>query len=861
MAILKSNTNKQSIPNRPKVRRTSMLATAKMALRMVRRDWRAGELRVLAIAIVVAVTCVTAVVFFTDRIGQALKYQAGELIAADLRIVADHPLDAGLRDKAKDLGLKVADAWNFRSMVLAKDSNRLAEIKAVSNLYPLRGELRISRQLFGEGVAIDHIPAPGAVWAEPMLLRQLNVDVGDEIYVGAKKFVIDGVIKYEPDRSGDMFSIAPRVMLNLADLPATELIQEGSRIRYAMLVAGDKPAVDQFRKQVKKQLGPGERVEGVEDARQEVRFALQRAQQFLGLAAIVSVMLSFVAVAMSARRFAERHLNTCAIMRCVGAKQSQITQVFFIQLLLLSVFASVLGCAFGYVAQSVLVDLLGELLVVKLPDSSLWPVASGLVVGMVGLTGFALPPVMRLKEVPTLRVLRRDLGRIPPLSFSSYVFGVSAIAGLLMWQAGELKLGFIMLGGMVVAALVLTMVSYGLIGMLKWLPAGEGIAWRFGLNNITRRTQGSVIQVLAFGVGIMVMLLLVVVRTDILQAWQHNLPDDAANRFIINIQPDQTQAVLDFFAQRKLSNVALYPMVRGRLVAINDKAVDASSFEDERARRLVQREFNLSWAAEMQKGNKIVQGQWWAGQSSSRPQEHNQVQKQFSIEEGIAQTLGVKLGDTLRYAISGAEFSAEVTSIRSVQWDSFQPNFFVVVPPGVLDHFPASYITSFYLPSERAGVLDELVKRFPNVTVIDISAIMNQVRRIMERVALAVEYVHIFTLLAGLMVLYAAIQATQDERLRENAILRAIGAKRKRLLQGLVTEFSILGALAGLLGAIIAVVLGYVVSVYVLELDYIHNLWIWIIGPLGGAIGVGLSGTLGTRKVLSRPPLAVIREI
>jgi putative ABC transport system permease protein len=354
-----------------------------------------------------------------------------------------------------------------------------------------------------------------------------------------------------------------------------------------------------------------------------------------------------------------------------------------------------------------------------------------------------------------------------------------------------------------------------------------------------------------------VMLLLVVVRTDILRAWQHNLPADAANRFVINIQPDQRQAVLDFFAHSNLSNVSLYPMVRGRLEAINGKNIDPDSLEDGRAKRLVQREFNLSWAADLQKGNKITQGQWWSRQSL--PQK--QGQKQFSMEEGIAKTLGVKLGDTLTYNISGTQISAKVTSIRTVQWDTFQPNFFVIAPPGVLDTFPVSYITSFYLPSSKAGVLDELVKRFPNVTVIDISAIMNQVRQIMERVAMAVEYVHIFTLLAGLMVLYAAIQATQDERLRENAILRALGAKRKRLLQGLVTEFTILGALAGMLGSVIAVVLGYVVSVYVLDLEYLHNTWIWILGPLGGAIGVGLSGTLGTRKVLSRPPLSVIREI
>lgn len=836
-----------------KTYQTNILANARLALRLLKRDWRAGELRVLALAIIVAVTCVTAVVFFTDRIGQALKYQASELIAADLRVVADHALPVEFTSDAKSLGLAVAESENFRSMVLTDGKSGLAEIKAVSRLYPLRGTMRIAENPFDPGVATRAIPKPGTVWVEPALLRHLNVKVGDNLLVGAKRFEITAVIKYEPDRSGDMFSIAPRIMLNIKDLPATELVQEGSRIRYTLYLAGDKQPIEHFRKQIKKQLGRGERIEGVEDARQEVRFALQRAQQFLGLAAIVSVMLSFVAVAMSARRFAERHLNTCAIMRCVGARQSQITQIFFIQLLVLSVMASLLGCVFGFIAQSVLVELLGSLLVVKLPASSLWPVFTGLVVGMVGLTGFALPPVLRLKEVPTLRVLRRDLGRIPPLSLSSYAFGLLAIAGLIFWQAGEVKLGMIMLGGIAATAAVLTLVSFGLIRLLKLLPAREGIAWRFGLNNITRRTHGSVVQVLAFGVGITVMLLLGVVRTDILKAWQHNLPQDAANRFVINIQPNQTQAVVNFFSQHTTSKVALYPMVRGRLVAINDKVVDANSQPDLRARRLVQREFNLSWTSTMQKDNKILQGKWWG--------EKGIGQNQFSVEEGIAKTLNIKLGDRLTYSISGDKFTAKVTSIRSVQWDTFQPNFFVVTPPQVLNGFPVSYITSFYLPAAKAGVLDELVKQFPNLTVIDISAIMDQVRRIMNRVALAVEYVHVFTLLAGLMVLYAAIQATQDERLRENAILRAIGAKRKRLLRGLMTEFTIIGALSGLLGTVIAVTLGYVVSVHVLELQFSPDPWVWLIGPLGGAVGVGLSGTLGTRKVLSRPPLAVIREI
>ncbi|WP_455204202.1 ABC transporter permease [Kaarinaea lacus] len=825
-----------------------------LAMRMLRRDWNAGELRVLAISIVVAVTCVTAVIFFTDRIGQALKYQAGELIAADLRVVADHPLEDSFRSKAQQLDLSVAESWNFRSMVLTSDgNNRLSEIKAVNDNYPLRGELRIAAKPFADGAPAQGIPTQGSVWVEPMLLTQLGVAVGDQIYVGAKAFTIDAVIRYEPDRSGDMFSIAPRVMLNIKDVAATELIQEGSRIRYSLLVAGDKSAVDKYRKQIKKNIGPGERIEGVQDARQEIRIALERAQQFLGLAAIVSMILSYVAVAMSARRFAERHLNACAIMRCVGAKQHQITQIYFMQLFVMSLSASLVGCAFGFASQTVLTNLLGELLVVKLPPSSWWPILTGIVVGMVGLTGFALPAVMRLKNVSTLRVLRRDLGAMPPLSLSSYSFGLIAIAGLLLWQAGDLKLGVIMLAGLIGTVVLLVGVAYVLVRLLKMLPTGEGVAWRFGVNNITRRTKSSVIQVLAFGIGIMVMLLLAVVRTDILTAWEKNLPEDAANRFVINIQPGQKDAVLEFFAQRNMQEVGLYPMVRGRLALINDVSVGEHSFSDERAQRLIRREFNLSWAQQLQSDNKILQGQWW--------QSGSQKKQQFSMEEGIAKTLNVSLGDQLTFNVSGEHVTAEVTSIRSVEWDTFRPNFFVLSPPETLNRYPASYITSFYLEPQKSAVLDELIALFPNLTIIDISAVMNQVRRIMDRVVLAVEYVHLFTLLAGLMVLYAAIQATQDERLQENAILRAIGAKRQRLLRGLITEFALIGALAGLLGAMVAVLLGYVLSVHVLELKYIANPWIWVIGLIGGAVGVGFGGTVGTRKVLKKPPLMVIKEI
>ena len=830
----------------------SLKPTLLLALRMLRRDWKAGELKVLSAAVVVAVTCFTAVTFFTDRIGQALRFQASELIAADLRVSSDHPIRPALLEQARQRALRTAQTQTFRSMVRAGGRNQLAEIKAVSEHYPLRGSVRVSAKAFAADSAATGIPAPGTVWVEPRLLNALALSPGDTVNVGASTLRISKIITYEPDRSGEMFSIAPRLMLNLADLPATQLVQEGSRIHYHLLLAGPPKAVRGFRQAVAKQLQRGERLEGVQDARREVRVALDRAQQFLGLAALVSLVLSCVAIAMSARRYSERHLNTCALMRCVGAQQDQITLIYVAQMLTLGVFASVLGCALGYVAQAGLVKILAGLLVVALPAPSVLPLVSGMVIGLVSLLGFAIPPVLRLREVPTLRVLRRDLGALPPLAWSSYLFGLCALALVLLWLAGDLKLGLIMLGGLAGTALLLVVISALLVRGLQLLPAHGAIAWRFGIANILRRKRHSVIQVLAFGVGIMVLLLLTLVRSDLLAMWHDSLPKDASNRFVINIQPQQVEPVKQFFTARGLSALQLYPMVRGRLQSHNGQTVQPEAQDGERAQRLAAREFNLSWAGELQKDNKIVAGHWWGAQASGVAQ--------FSVEEGLAKTLGLKLGDQVTFNVAGQALTGEITSLRSVQWDTFKANFFVLTPPGVLDHYPASYITSFYLAPNQVQLLDQLVRRFPNLTVIDISAIMNHVRLIIERVTLAVEYVFLFTLLAGLMVLYAAIQATQDERTRENAILRALGAGKRRLLQSLMTEFAALGALAGLLAALVSTLLSYVLARYVMDLEYMFNPWVWVIGLLAGALGVGLAGTLGSRRVLVKPPLQVLRE-
>ncbi|HEY5602889.1 MAG TPA: FtsX-like permease family protein [Gammaproteobacteria bacterium] len=826
----------------------------KLALRLMRRDWRAGELRILTVALTIAVTCVTSVVFFTDRIAQALDMQASELLAADLRIVADRPVNPEYVKAAAGSQLRTAQTSSFRSMVRSPaGASQLAEIKAVSDEYPLRGALKISRQAFDAGVETDQVPAAGEVWIEPRMVNQLNVSIGDDIMLGSRTFRITAFLRYEPDRSGDLFSIAPRVLMNLQDLPGTGLIQEGSRMRYRLLVAGDKSQVRQFRNWVEKQLRAGEQVEDVRDARQEVRVALQRGQQFLGLSAIISVVLAFVAVAMSAQRYAERHLNTCAILRCVGAHQSHIARIFLLQLVVLGVAASVIGSGIGYLAHAVLYHIAGSLILVDLPGPSLWPVLTGFAVGLLGLVGFALPPIWRLRNVPTLSVLRRELGTLKPLALSSYLFGIVTLALLVLWQSGNWKLGSSVLGGVILTTVVLALFAFGLILVLKRLLPRLHVEWRFAIANITRRRITSIVQVVAFGIGIMVLLLLSMVRGDLLESWQNSLPADASNRFVINIQPDQLLTVEEFFRNNGLTQTRLYPMVRGRLTKVNGGELQTGGLEDERARHLAAREFNLSWTKDMQIDNKIVKGTWWPAADFARDQ--------FSVEEGIAKTLNLKLGDVLTFQVAGEDVSARVTSLRSVQWDTFRANFFVLAPPGLLDAYPASYITSFYLPGDNVSLLDELVRKFPNLTVIDISVIMNQVRSIMSRITLTVEYVFVFTLLAGLTVMYAAIHSTLDQRIRENAILRAIGASRKRLLHGLAAEFAVMGLLAGLLASLCASIAGFVLARQVFELEYQLNLSLWVVGMAGGMLGIGLAGILGTRQVLARPPLTIIKNI
>ena len=819
---------------------------------MLWRDWRGGELTILAIGLIIAVTSITAVGFFTDRIERGLQMQSAELIAGDLVLTSGRADIYDYIAEARSNDFRVATTQQFRSVVLANERLQLAEVKAVSDGYPLRGVVRTSDTAFGDDEATTGIPAPGELWVEPRLLQLLDLEIGDSVDLGASTFTIRKFIRYEPDRAGDLFSVAPRVMMNSADLDATGLIGTGALVNYRVLIAGDSDRIIKYRAYLKQQLRAGEQVLSVEEGRPELNTALKSAQQFLGLAALISVLLAGVAVATVANRFSSRHLNTSAMMRCLGASQDTIIRLFTMEMLWLSLLASTIACLLGILTQFVITELLDQLVLKQLPPPSLQSVALGYATGIVMLIGFALPPLLSLRRVPPLHVLRKDVPTRPPSVWTVYLAVVLCMSLLLYWQIGDLQLVSIVIGGIMATLAALASAAYLLILLLNRLRARVGVAWRFGLANISRRPGSSVVQIVAFGLGIMVLLLLSTVRSDLLDNWQSSLPDDAPNYFVINVQSDQVEKIMENFEQMGVDKTKLYPMVRARLVEVNGRKISTTDYQSERAKRFVTREFNLSWAKEMQPGNELVMGQWWQQQDYGKPL--------ISFETKLAQTLKLEVNDVVSFDINASLMDFTVSNLRSVDWDTFNVNFFTVVSPGVLEDQPANWITSVYLDKEQRKQLDKLVREFTNITLIDIETIMQRVRDIIERVSLAVEFIFLFTLMAGLAVLYAAIQSNQDERRFESAVLRTLGASKKVLMLGLFAEFTMLGALSGLLAGLSATSLAWLLAEFIFRFEYTFDISVALTGLISGILIVVVAGLLGTRSVLTTPPVQTLRE-
>jgi putative ABC transport system permease protein len=817
---------------------------------LLSRDWRAGELTVLAAALLVAVAAMTGVAFLTDRVGQAVELRAAESLAADLRLASTRPIAEDYATLAARNGLRSARVNSMPSVVFAGEANTLAAVRAVSTGYPLRGQLKTSNRLLGEVEVTDAIPGPGEAWAAPRLLARLGVDTGTEVEVGGANLRVTRVLDFRPDEGWSFVDLAPTLLINETDLAATELVQPGSRVAYRMLFAGDRGTVDDFKSQLEDRLLEGERLRDIKDTNPQIRSSMERSGRFLNLASLVSVLLAAVAVAMAARRYSQRHRDRIALLKCMGASESTILRSNVWQLLLLALAGGAIGSIIGFAAQLGLAWLMRDLIGQNLPAPGLAPAALGIVTAICVLAGFALPDLAQMGKTPPLRVLRRDLDP-PRLRYGmGWLAGVAAVLALLLWIMRDTRLVLTIFAGTAITFFALGIASSLLVRALRGFRGAAGVAWRYGLANIARRGRESVVQVVAFGLGMMVLLLLSTVRTDLMTTWRQSLPENAPNQFMINIQPQEIEDMSAFLAERDLEVPHFVPLVRARMTAINGEDVTQMTFEDPQGESWARRDANLSWTETLQADNRVISGTFW--DPAFRGAE-------VSVEEEFGRELGLSLGDVVGFDIAGETVSATVTSFRTVEWDSFSPNFFMVFSPGVLEPFPVTFITSLHIAETQRDVMLDLMREFPSVTAIDLDAVLSQVRDVMDKAALAVQAVFVFTLLAGLTVLWAAVQATRDERRYESAMLRTFGASKRRVLSGVAAEFLAIGLLAGVLAAAGASLAGYLLAHKLFELEYHFSPELWLAGPLLGMLFVGLSGMAATWRVITHAPVNVLR--
>ena len=817
-----------------------MSAGMAQAWRMLRRDWRAGELGVLATALVVAVASVTSVGFFADRVGRALARDAHQLLGADLVLLADHPWREEVAEKIVASGAAHAEAMSFISMALKGEASQLSGVKAVSAGYPLRGRLRIAPAPGAPDAEAKGIPARGTVWIEERLVTALGAPVGSKIRLGDSSLEVGAVITLEPERSAGFFNFAPRILMNIADVPATGLVQTGSRVTYFQYAAGPPRVIARLESFFEPRLRRGERIETLESGRPEIRAAVERGQRFLGLTALLAAVLAGVAIALATRRFVERHLDGVAVMRCLGATQRRLVRLHTAQFTLLGLLACTIGAAAGYAAQAGLGAALSGLIESKLPAASAWPAFQGALIGLALLLGFALPPLVQLKNVPALRVMRRELDAPRPSAALAYGAGLAVVCGLLVWQAGELKLGAYVVGAFTAALVVFFAVSLVCLRLLSRLRIGR---------ELRRHVRANAVQTAALALGLTALLLLTFTRNDLVNAWRRSAPADAPNRFMIGMQPDQVVPIRNFLKEKRIDIPDFYPMVRGRLVAVNGAPVREADYSDERARRLVEREFNLSYMDELPSHNAIAAGRWL---DPDRPE--------VSVEQGIAERLGWKLGDELTFAVGGERFSAKITSLRRLRWDSMKVNFFVIAPPKLLAGFPTSFVSAFRLDPGREAVVSELAARFPNVTVIDVGAILREAQALVDQLVHAVQFIFLFAMGAGLLVLYSALAATEDERRREAAVMRVLGASRAQVSRRTRSEFLAMGLVAGALASLGAASIGEVLARRVFDIDLPLDAALWLAGPLAGLALLSLNAWLSSRKVLAVPPALTLRD-
>ena len=830
----------------------------RLGLRSLWRDLRSGELRLLIVAVTLAVAALTAVGFFADRLKGGLQRDARQLLGGDAVVSSDRPTPQSFIEQARTQGLQTSMAVSFPTMGRAEDgrggASKLVSLKVVDRAYPLRGRLTVADKPDSAGAPTRDVPAPGEVWVDAALLDALALSIGDMLLLGDARLRIGRIIVIEPDRGGGFMNFAPRVLLNQADLDSTRLVQPASRLTYRFAVAGEEPQARRFAqwasREVEKPEVRGVRVESLESGRPEMRQTMDRAEKFLNLVALLAAMLSAVAVALAARGFAANHLDDCAMLRVLGQSQRTIALSYTLEFMLIGLGASVLGLLIGYSVHHVFVLLLAGLVDAALPAASLWPVAFGLGMGLTLLLAFGLPPVLQLAQVPPLRVIRRDVGNLKPASLAVLGIGVAGFAALLLAASSDVTLGLIAVGGFAAAVLLFAALSWLAVQLLR-RSVNEATAPRWmvlATRQISARPAYAVVQVSALAVGLLALVLLVLLRTDLISSWRKATPPDAPNRFVINVMPEQGAAFRKVLQDAGVVRYDWFAMIRGRLVAINGKAMTPDDFAEDRAKRMIDREFNLSNSASLPQHNQVIAGRWADNEAGT-----------ISVEESIATTLNLQLGDTLRFDIGGIAVDARITSLRKVDWGSMRANFYVIYPVAQLPDLPTTFMAAFKAPAVK-GFDNALVREFPNITSVDVSATLQQIQRVLDQVIRAVEFLFGFTLAAGLVVLFAAITATREERAREFAIMRAVGAQGRLLRQVQRAELAGVGLLAGLLASVVAMAVGWSLAKYVFGFAWTASAWVPLAGALTGAVLAMAAGWWGLRDVLRRPVIETLRR-
>jgi putative ABC transport system permease protein len=831
---------------------------ASLALKLLWRDWRSGELTLLLASLVVAVATVTTITLFVDRLQQALIQESSQFLAADRVIAGRAELDPSFIEKAESLNLEHAQTLSFLSMVFSADRAQFASVKAVTDRYPLRGNLIISDEAFKLGENVTHGPKPGEVWLESRLLPSLDVKPGEVLDIGVTSLNVTKALIKEPDRGGGGFNnVGPRVMMHMDDVAATEVVQPGSRITYRYLFRGSEADLAEFSEWAKPQLPEGSRLFGVKEGTEGIGNALNRAERFLLLGGLLGVVLAGVAIALAAQRYSLRHFDHVAILKTLGATPNGIDGLFITIFVTLGIAATFLGSAVGYGTQIGVVSILQPYIPIELPAPGIQPILLGLITGFVCLLSFALPPLIRLRGIEPVRVIRRDLEAANNTDRLAYACGVLGTLGLMWWYSQDIYLTAMIFTGAAAAIVVLGLVAYSMLRSGRLLGMQAGSIWRLALAGMQRRGQENTVQILVFSLAIMLLLILFLVRTALIDEWQTQIPEDAPNHFAINISPEDVPPIQQKLIDNGIDTQPLYPMIQGRISAVNGQTSREYDRENQDAEEVdaprSSSNRNLTYAWELPPDNQILGGEWWPEDYAGPPL--------VSLESELAIRNRLKVGDELTFQIQGRELVTEVASIRSVAWDNMQPNFYIIFSPTALEDFPSTFMTSFYLERDNKIFLNDLLRSFPTMTVLEVDAIIAQIKAIIEQVTMAIELVLALILISGGMVLLASIQASMDERFKQHAILRTLGAGRKLVMGSLIVEFCALGFFAGLLATFGSEITVYALETEIFELDYQMNPVLWVLGPAVGTILIGIVGTLATLRVVQTPPTTVLRQV